>query len=88
MLCPSVRRLLILRTVSTTIRCCACRPVRKKIVRFSFDEKEASSAADRAAAVFPIPVGAQARWLPLLISTSYASPINSSWPGRNSSWAR
>ena len=53
--------LFIFRTVSTTIRCWDCLPVRKKIVLSSSLSNATSSADDRAAAVLPMPVGAHAR---------------------------
>ena len=51
---------LILRTVSTTILCWDCLPVRNITTLGSGDFLDASSAAASAAAVLPIPVGAEA----------------------------
>ena len=85
---PSGRRSLMLRTVLTTMVCCDCRPVRKSIGAGCSLERAISIAAARAAAVFPIPVGAAARWWPLLRSASRDSWIISIWPGRGSLCAR
>ena len=70
------------------MRCCDCLPVRKKIVRLSLCSKAASSAAESAAAVFPIPVGALAKWHPLCDKELYEFSIISDCPGRKLSWAR
>ena len=66
---------LIFLTVSTTILCWDCLPVKNRIFRLSEDDLWAVIALAKAAAVFPIPVGADANKKPLLNKASIPSCI-------------
>ena len=68
---------LIFRTVSTTILCCDCRPVRNKTFKLSELDLCTLIALANEAAVFPIPVGAEASKVPSHNKASIPSDIMS-----------
>ena len=78
---------LMLRTVSTTILCCDCLPVMNRTCCPVFC-LDTDNAAEREAAVFPIPVGALANRYPPFETTSKPSLIILTWLSRRVSCAR
>ena len=76
---------LIFLIVSTTILCCDCLPVKNNIFLLLGDSLLTFSAAARDAAVFPIPVGAEATRKPFSWSISIESSNISFCDSRKSS---